>query len=110
MSKQQHLYTSIWRSNSTFFKQFLEGDKQQESKQLDQSAFKSAGNRREDGYAFKLELENGQTANNVSGSAVARDLRDYLIDSPFFRGLLQKKKVIIRLGKDFVMRIEKHDM
>lgn len=49
-------------------------------------------------------------ANNVSGSAVARDLRDYLVESRFFRSLLQNKKVVIRLGKDFALRVEKYDM
>jgi len=110
MSKQENLYTAIWRSNSTFFKEFLEGEKQNDSKQLDKNEFTSAGNRREGGYVFRLELENGQTANNVSGSAVARDLRDYLVDSSFFRNLLLNKKVLFRLGKDFILRVEKYDL
>ena len=110
MSKQENLYTVIWRSNSTFFKQFLEGDMQQDSIQLNKNEFTSAGNRREGGYTFMLELENGHTANNVSGSAVARDLRDYLVESSFFRSLLLNKKVVIRLGKDFVLRVEKFEM
>ena len=110
MSKLENLYTAIWRSNSTFFKQFLEGDEQHDSKQLDKNDFTSSGNRREGGYVFRLELENGKTANNVSGSAVARDLRDYLVDSSFFRTLLQNKKVVFRLGKDFVLRVEKYDL
>ena len=110
MSRQQELYTAIWRSNSPFFKQFLEGEEQHDSKQLDKNEFTSAGNRREGGYVFRLELENGKTANNVSGSAVARDLRDYLVDSSFFRTLLQNKKVVFRLGKDFILRVEKYDL
>jgi len=110
MSKQENLYTAIWRSNSTFFKEFLEGEKQNDSKQLDKNEFTSAGNRREGGYVFRLELENGQTANNVSGSAVARDLRDYLVDSSFFRNLLQNKKVEISMGKDFTLKIKKQPL
>ena len=110
MSRQQELYTAIWRSNSVFFKNFLEGDEQYDSKQLDKNEFTTAGNRREGGYVFRLELHNGRTVNNIDGSAVARDLRDCLVDSSFFRNLLQNKKVEISMGKDFTLKIKKQPL
>ena len=40
--------------------------------------FESAGDRGKSGYTFNITMENGKVINNISGSAVARDLFEAL--------------------------------
>lgn len=107
MSKNQHLYTNIWKSLSIEFKIFLEGTETEKTLQLDKNQFVLAGNRLKSGYAFNLLLKNGVASNNIGGSAVARDLFDYLDNNALFKKLLINKKIKISMSKEFVLLLKK---
>jgi hypothetical protein len=68
--------------------------------------FESAGDRGKSGYTFNIALENGKITNNISGSAVARDLYEAMKDDEVIKGILQNKSVKISVGKSFVLSIK----
>jgi len=107
MSNKQNLYTGIWRSQSLKIRDFLTGNDQEQVIQLDRTEFERAGNRKGSGYTFNLMLENGRAVNNISGTAVARDLDEYLSDNKLFRDLLKDRKVKINLDSEFRLHLKK---
>ena len=107
MSKNQNLYTGIWRCQSVKIRDFLTGEKNKQVIQLDRSDFERAGNRVSSGYTFNLMLKNGRAVNNISGTAVARDLNDYLSDNKLFGKLLKDKEVKINLDSRFQLHLRK---
>ncbi len=68
--------------------------------------FESAGDRGKSGYTFNLQMENGKVTNNISGSAVARDLYEALKSDDTIKAMLQDKSVKISVGKSFVLSIK----
>lgn len=66
---------------------------------LSKSNFQHVGNR--SSYSFSLVLNNGSVSNNISGSAVARDLEGVLRRSGKALELLKGKTVKIRLDSSF---------
>jgi hypothetical protein len=68
--------------------------------------FESAGDRGKSGYTFNIQMENGKVINNISGSAVARDLYEALKSDDIIKGMLQDKSVKISVGKSFVLSIK----
>jgi hypothetical protein len=51
-------------------------------------------------------MENGKVANNISGSAVARDLFELLKADEVIKAFLQEKSVKISVGKSFMLTIK----
>jgi hypothetical protein len=74
-----------------------------QSFKLNITDFESAGDRGKSGYSFSIVIENGKVTNNISGSAVARDLFEALKDDEAIKALLQDKSVKISVGKTFLM-------
>jgi len=103
-----NLYTEIWRSYSVELKNFLESQKPYEKIQLLKSDFQRVGNRKS--YTFRLSLKDTINDNNINGSAVARDLHDYLVESPFYNNLLRNKNVVIRLDQTFTLHLYQEDI
>jgi hypothetical protein len=68
--------------------------------------FESAGDRGKSGYTFSLQMENGKVTNNISGSAVARDLFEALKSDDAVKAMLQNKSVKISVGKSFILSIK----
>ncbi|MGX5690925.1 hypothetical protein [Arcticibacter tournemirensis] len=79
---------------------------EEQSFKLNITDFESAGSRGKSGYTFNLALENGKVSNNISGSAVARDLYEALKSDEAIKMLLQNKSVKISVGKSFVLSIK----
>ncbi|KAA8482843.1 hypothetical protein BDE36_1505 [Arcticibacter tournemirensis] len=79
---------------------------EEQSFKLNITDFESAGGRGKSGYTFNLALENGKVSNNISGSAVARDLYEALKSDEAIKMLLQNKSVKISVGKSFVLSIK----
>lgn len=50
--------------------------------------FEAVGDREKAGYQFNLEFSQGKVINNISGSAVARDLRDIIYSDSFEKELI----------------------
>jgi hypothetical protein len=68
--------------------------------------FESAGDRGKSGYTFSLAMENGKVTNNISGSAVARDLYEALKNDETIKSFIQDKSVKISVGKTFILTIK----
>src|SRR3954466_1065704 len=81
-------------------KKSLNGDQQFK---LNITDFESAGDRGKSGYTFNVALENGKVMNNISGSAVARDLVEALKADDAIKLMLQNKSVKISVGKSFML-------
>jgi hypothetical protein len=68
--------------------------------------FESAGDRGKSGYTFSLQMENGKVTNNISGSAVARDLFEALKSDETIKAMLSDKIIKISVGKTFLFSIK----
>jgi hypothetical protein len=68
--------------------------------------FESAGDRGKSGYTFNVAIENGKVTNNISGSAVARDLFEMLKTDETTKAFFQEKNVKISVGKSFLFTIK----
>lgn len=72
---------------------------------LSQDDFKKVGNRQS--YSFNLELSDGIVANDIGGSAVARDLARALEQNPVIMQKLKGKHMKFNLDKGFILWITK---
>jgi len=68
--------------------------------------FESAGDRGKSSYVFNLMIENGKVTNNISGSAVARDLYEALKTDDAIKAILQDNAIKISVGKSFMLTIK----
>lgn len=68
--------------------------------------FESAGDRGKSGYTFNINMENGKVINNISGSAVARDLYEAIKADEAVTTLLNNRSVKISVGKSFILSIK----
>ena len=107
MGKEQHLYYDIWKSHSVAFKKFFESDETEKQIQLEEARFKQASERGRISFAFNLEIEKGRVINNIAGSAVARDLYDYLSTKEPFRKLIRDHKFKINMTRDFKLHMQR---
>jgi len=77
-----------------------------QSFKLNITDFESAGDRGKSGYTFNITMEDGKVTNNISGSAVARDLYEALKSDDVIKAMLQDKSVKISVGKSFLLSIK----
>jgi hypothetical protein len=77
-----------------------------QTQQLNRHDFISVGNRIQSGYTFLLSLKNGQVVNNISGTAVARDLAKVLQEDSPASNWLQTKHFVVKLDGQFVLYTE----
>ena len=77
----------------------------QQSVQLNSEDFNKVGNRIN--YSFNLELLNGVVCNNISGSAVARDLAQVLENSKEIKEILKDGHFKINMDGQFCLWIER---
>ncbi|MEO8886046.1 MAG: hypothetical protein ABI367_08290 [Mucilaginibacter sp.] len=77
-----------------------------QSFKLNITDFESAGDRGKSGYTFNLSMENGKLTNNISSSAVARDLYEALKSDELIKAMLVDKNVKISVGKSFLFSIK----
>jgi len=78
----------------------------EQSFKLNITDFESAGDRGKSGYTFSLQMENGKVTNNISGSAVARDLFEALKSDETIKAMLADKSIKISVGKTFLFSIK----
>ncbi|WP_428236539.1 hypothetical protein [Gracilimonas sp.] len=64
------------------------------------------GNRKD--YSFNIQFKGPDVANNLSGSAVARDLANVILNDTEMRSLLNGGSYKIRMDKDFVLQVLKN--
>lgn len=101
-----NLYYPIWKRYLPVFAiQLKKAITEEQEINFTRSDFHSLGNRNKSDYGFSLELENGKVKNNISGSAVARDLYDVLLSNDKIKELLQGQHFKLSLGKAYILKI-----
>jgi hypothetical protein len=104
---EERKYLTTWRKYIPVIRLHLKKSlTEDQSFKLNITDFESAGDRGKSGYTFSLTMDNGKVTNNISGSAVARDLYEALKTDETIKAMLQDKSVKISVGKSFVLSIK----
>jgi len=103
---EKNLYYGLWRKYLNVIEILMRNANNGEQVlQLQKYEFEVSGNRKDSGYTFTLEIVNGLVVNNISGSAVARDLYDILKGSEKAKSMFKEKHFKITLGRDYILKI-----
>ncbi|AMR32028.1 hypothetical protein A0256_11655 [Mucilaginibacter sp. PAMC 26640] len=104
---EERKYLTTWKRYIPVIRLHLKKSlTEEQSFKLNITDFESAGDRGKSGYTFNLTLENGKVTNNISGSAVARDLFEALKADDAIKAFLQERAVKISVGKSFLLSIK----
>ncbi|OKS85377.1 hypothetical protein [Mucilaginibacter polytrichastri] len=104
---EQRTYLATWKKYIPVIRLHLKKSlTEDQSFKLNITDFESAGDRGKSGYTFNIQMENGKVTNNISGSAVARDLYEALKGDETIKAMLQDKSVKISVGKTFMLSIK----
>lgn len=101
----KELYVKIWKDYLPIILSAIKCKQKTMTMTLDRSLFESAGNRKNSGYSFRLDIANGIVPRK-SGSAVARDLKKVLDESFDFKRLADEKSITIRLNTNFELIVQ----
>ncbi len=80
--------------------------KEEQKLQLNKAEFKAAGDRDLSNYGFNLEIEKGKVINDITGTAVARDLFKILREDLILKEFAIDKKIKINMGKSFEVKLK----
>jgi hypothetical protein len=104
---EERKYLTTWKKYLPVIRLHLKRSlNEEQSFKLNITDFESAGDRGKSGYTFNIQMENGKVTNNISGSAVARDLYELLKSDDVIKAMLQDKAVKISVGKSFLLSIK----
>jgi len=104
---EERKYLATWKKYLPVIRLHIKRSlNEDQSFKLNITDFESAGDRGKSGYTFNINMENGRVTNNISGSAVARDLFELLKNDEVIKGILQDKNVKISVGKSFLLSIK----
>jgi hypothetical protein len=104
---EERKYLQTWKKYLPVIRLHLKRSlTEDQSFKLNITDFESAGDRGKSGYTFNITMENGKVTNNISGSAVARDLYEALKSDETIKAMLQDKNIKISVGKSFVLSIK----
>jgi hypothetical protein len=104
---EERQYLTTWKKYIPVIRLHLKRSlNEDQSFKLNITDFESAGGSAKSGYSFNIAMENGKVINNISGSAVARDLYEALRNDEVIKSILQDKHVKISVGKSFVLSIK----
>ena len=101
----QGKYSNIWKNALPKISEILSSSKFSGSIELNPADFALVGNRKK--YSFNLEFDDGVVFNNISGSAVARDLAAELKRSSSINSVLRYGFFKFRMDKNFTLWISK---
>ncbi len=101
--KSKNLYVELWETITPKILENLKGAKDT-SIDMNRVDFDKVGER--DNYTFNLEIEDGEVKNNISGTAVARDLRNVLFSNDEIAKLLSEKSIKINLDTSFRLNLK----
>lgn len=99
----QELYTSIWEKALPDVLDLLEVFPYHGSIELPSKDFKDVGDRKV--YSFNLQIDYGEVSNDISGSAVARDLAKVFLTNIKAGIFAHDKKINIKLDKNFTLHL-----
>ena len=104
---EERKYLQTWKKYIPVIRLYLKKSVTEDQQfKLNITDFESSGDRGKSGYTFNLQMENGKVTNNISGSAVARDLYELLKADEAIKAFLQDKSVKISVGKSFMLTIK----
>ena len=104
---EERKYLQTWKKYLPVIRLHLKRSlTEDQSFKLNITDFESAGDRGKSGYTFNIAMENGKVTNNISGSAVARDLYEALKSDETIKAMLQDKNIKISVGKSFILSIK----
>lgn len=100
-------YIDLWTRKRNSIENKLKIAETKQLLKLTPEEFRNTGNRVKSNYMFNLEYKDGIICNNISGSAVARDLSKVLESSTEILELLKNGHYKINLDSKFHLWIEK---
>ena len=103
----QDKYSNIWQNALPTISEVLSSSASSGSITLNFEDFELVGNRQS--YSFNLEFDDGVVSNNISGSAVARDLAGVLTKSSFIKPVLNNGYFKFQMDKNFNLWISKFE-
>lgn len=104
---EERKYLTTWKRYMPVIRLHLKKSLNEDQQfKLNITDFESAGSRGKSGYTFSINMENGKVTNNISGSAVARDLFEAIKDDEAVKSMLLDKVVKISVGKSFILSIK----
>ncbi|MBA7565563.1 hypothetical protein ES708_07248 [subsurface metagenome] len=106
--KESGKYLDLWRKYLPAIRILIKNSKHGLQKlSMSQHEFEAVGEREKAGYQFNLEFSNGKVINTISGSAVARDLRDIIYSDSTTNELISDGTYKINLDSSFILNIKK---
>lgn len=104
---EERKYLTTWKKYAAVIRLHLKKSSTEEQQfMLNKTDFESAGDRGKSGYTFNMLIENGKVVNNISGSAVARDLYETIKSDEYMKEFLKEKSVKVNVGKSFMLTIK----
>ena len=98
-------YSNFWNQLLPEIEEKLKGCDIPQSIQLEKKSFDQLGNRSK--YAFNIQYSQGEVANNLGGSAVARDLNGEIHKNMDIRAILKEGNFKINMDGAFVLWLRK---
>lgn len=98
-------YEAYWKNKLPQLKKVFSENSFPEEIILIKQDFEKMGNRKK--YSFNIQFTGGSIANNLSSTAVARDLAKVILNDAEMRRLLNSGSYKIRLDKDFILHVLK---
>lgn len=100
-------YTSLWKKWLPIINiQLKKSLNEIQLIELNKIDFIAVGDRDKSGFTFNLEIEKGKVINDISGTAVARDLYRVLINDLKTKDYMKDKKIKLSMGKDFILKLK----
>ncbi|MDN3584839.1 hypothetical protein [Mucilaginibacter flavus] len=104
---EERKYLTTWKRYMPVIRLHLKKSLNEDQQfKLNITDFESAGDRGKSGYTFNINIENGKVTNNISSSAVARDLFEAIKEDEAVKAMLLDKNVKISVGKSFMLSIK----
>lgn len=105
--RNSNIYYPLWRKYLPIIEIQIKNAKSGlKTIQLSKPEFESLGKRDISDYTFNLEIKNGKVINDISGTAVARDLFDILKSNSNIKKEFTNKHYKLNLGKDYNLKID----
>lgn len=98
-------YSSFWNQLLPEIEEMLENCESPRSIQLEKKSFDQLGNR--SSYSFNIQYAQGKVANNLGGSAVARDLNGEIHGSMSIRSILKEGNYKINMDSAFALWVRR---
>lgn len=104
--KDKNIYVELWQKYRPAILAMMKvSEAEHKYYQLTEHEFTAIGERTKAGYVFNLEISKGKVVNNISGTAVARDLFIVLENSATAKEIMATSNIKITLSNKFVLGV-----